>query len=235
MEPLQERQLLQMKRDSLEKKILKYYRETQNEDVVIEYGMALLTRNAMVMDDYSFICKDLICEIFLNGEPNDKKRDFCLYFYDFFDYREWEIVRNRLFKSRAEFSEWTRAIRPDMKYVRAASAPTYDKFDEILAFATSEYSEELRMIAFANKENYDFSYKAFFADENGKKHVVTFKNADTSKSGEEFYVLFDILTKLTIFEKDGIRRFKELIADDCHGITRRRVVSSKRKKEKVEP
>lgn len=64
MQPLQERQLLQMNRDSLEKRIQQYYNETKNEDVVIEYGLVLLVRNAMVMDDYSFICKDLICKIF---------------------------------------------------------------------------------------------------------------------------------------------------------------------------
>lgn len=76
MQPLQERQLLQMNRDSLEKRIQQYYNETKNEDVVIEYGLVLLVRNAMVMDDYSFICKDLICKIFLEGKPNNTKRDF---------------------------------------------------------------------------------------------------------------------------------------------------------------
>lgn len=65
MQPLQERQLFQMKRESLEKRICQYYEETQNSDVVIEYGMALLVRNAMMMEDYSLMCKDLIRQIFL--------------------------------------------------------------------------------------------------------------------------------------------------------------------------
>ncbi|MGG5369878.1 hypothetical protein [Enterococcus sp. AZ196] len=232
VQPLQERQLLQMNRDSLEKKILQYYHETQKEDVVIEYGMALLMRNAMVMDDYSFMCKGLIRELFLKGEPNDTKRDFCLYFYDYFDYEEWEVVRGRLFKTRSEFAEWTRKIRPETKYFRAASAPTYDKFDEILLCATSRDPEEYRAAAFADKENVRFSYKAFFADVQGKKHMVTFKNADLSKSGEELYIVLEILTKLTIFEKNGVRRFVKILEDDCHEEMARTLVSSKRKKEK---
>lgn len=228
MQVLQERQLLQMNRDSLEKRILQYYNETKNEDVVIEYGMALLMRNAMVMDDYSFVCKDLIRKIFLEGKPNDKKRDFCLYFYDFFDYSEWEIVRARLFKTRSEFSEWTRVIRPETKYIRAAAAPTYDKFDEILTYATRNYSEKQRVEAFADKENFDFLFKAFFADENGKKHMVTFKHADISKSGHEMYILLEILTKLTIFEKDGVRRFEEILGEDCMSEVKHSIIRKKK-------
>ena len=229
MQVLQERQLLQMNRDSLEKRILQYYNETKNEDVVIEYGMALLMRNAMVMDDYSFVCKDLIRKIFLEGKPNNKKRDFCLYFYDFFDYSEWEIVRARLFKTRSEFSEWTRVIRPETKYIRAAAAPTYDKFDEILTYATRNYSEKQRAEAFADKENFDFLFKAFFADENGKKHMVTFKHADISKSGHEMYILLEILTKLTIFEKDGVRRFEEILGEDCMSEVKHSIIRKKNK------
>ena len=135
MQPLQERQLFQMKRESLETRIRQYYEETQNADVVIEYGMALLVRNAMMMEDYSLMCKDLIRQIFLTCRPSERMREFCLYFYDYFEYEEWEIVRSRLFKSRAEFSEMTRLVRPDMKYFRVASTPTFDKFDEVLALS----------------------------------------------------------------------------------------------------
>lgn len=127
VKPLSERQLFQMKRVNLEKRITHYYSETWDSEAVIEYGMAILVLNAITMTNYSFVCKDLIKEIFLTSEPTDKMRNFCLYFYDFFEYNEWENIRDRLFKSRAEFSEWTRMIRPETKYVRAASAPTNKK------------------------------------------------------------------------------------------------------------
>ncbi len=67
---------------------------------------------------------------------------FVYIFYDYFEYEEWEIVRSRLFKSRAEFSEMTRLVRPDMKYFRVASTPTFDKFDEVLAYAIKSWSEK---------------------------------------------------------------------------------------------
>ena len=82
---LNERQLFRMKRVNLEKRIQQYYSKTQDSESVIEYGMAILVFNAITMTNYSFVCKDLIQEIFLTKEPTDKMREFCLYFYDFFD------------------------------------------------------------------------------------------------------------------------------------------------------
>ena len=89
VKPLNERQLFRMKRENLEKRIQQYYEETHDTDAVLEYNLAVLVFNAITMDDYSFVCQELIKEIFLTSEPSDKLRDYCLYFYDFFDYREW--------------------------------------------------------------------------------------------------------------------------------------------------
>lgn len=136
VKPLNERQLFRMKRENLEKRIQQYYEETHDTDAVLEYNLAVLVFNAITMDDYSFVCQELIKEIFLTSEPSDKLRDYCLYFYDFFDYREWELVRARLFKNRAEFSEYTRLIRPETTCVRAASAPTDKARDWLLSVIT---------------------------------------------------------------------------------------------------
>lgn len=232
VQPLQERQLFQMKRESLETRIRQYYEETQNADVVIEYGMALLVRNAMMMEDYSLMCKDLIRQIFLTCRPSERMREFCLYFYDYFEYEEWEIVRSRLFKSRAEFSEMTRLVRPDMKYFRVASTPTFDKFDEVLAYAIKSWSGKSREKAFEEKEDFYFSFKAVFEDDNGKKHKLTFsKNADICKSCEELFTLMEILTRLTIFQKNGVRRFRDIVETECESIVSQEIINhSKRKK-----
>ncbi|HCM85925.1 MULTISPECIES: hypothetical protein [Enterococcus] len=227
VKPLNERQLFRMKRENLEKRINQYYAETHDSEAVLEYGMAVLVRNAIVMEDYSFICKDLIRKIFLTSEPSKKMQDYCLYFYDYFDYSDWEIVRKRLFKHKAEFSELTRPIRALTKLVRAAAAPTFDTVDDILTMITKNDTEERKANAFANKDRYTFLYKSFFEDANGKKHNLTFRHADISKSDEEFYSLLEILTKLTIFEKDGTRRFTEIVWDDCQKVTKFLIYSSK--------
>ena len=178
------------------------------------------------------MCKDLIRQIFLTCRPSERMREFCLYFYDYFEYEEWEIVRSRLFKSRAEFSEMTRLVRPDMKYFRVASTPTFDKFDEVLAYAIKSWSEKSREKAFEEKEDFYFSFKAVFEDDNGKKHKLTFsKNADICKSCEELFTLMEILTRLTIFQKNGVRRFRDIVETECESIVSQEIIKhSKRKK-----
>lgn len=195
VKPLDERQLFRMKRENLEKRINLYYLETHDTDTVLEYSLAVLVFNGITIDDYSFVCKDLIKEIFLTNEPSDKLRDYCLYFYDFFEYEEWERVRDRLFKNRAAFSEHTRAIRPETKYVRAESAPTAE---------TLESSEDY--------------FETVFKDELGKKHKQRFRNVDVDMPNKKLFTLLKILTKLTIFEKDGVRRFTQVVPADCKTI-----------------
>lgn len=210
VKPLNERQLFRMKRVNLEKRINQYYSETQDVDSVIEYGVAILVFNAITMTNYSFICKDLFKEILLTSEPTDKLREYCLYFYDYFEYHEWEIVRERLFKSRSEFSERTRAIRPETKYVRAASTPTNKKLDWLYENYLQEREREL-----AVKERYHYEIIAVFLDEEGNKHKQTFNNADISIPDNQLGVLLKILTRLTIFEKNGVRRFYEVLFPEC--------------------
>ena len=64
VKPLDERQLFRMKRENLEKRINLYYIETHDTDTVLEYSLAVLVFNGITIDDYSFVCKDLIKEIF---------------------------------------------------------------------------------------------------------------------------------------------------------------------------
>lgn len=210
VKPLNERQLFRMKRENLEKRIQQYYEETHDTDTVLEYNLAVLVFNAITMDDYSFVCQELIKEIFLTSEPSDKLRDYCLYFYDFFDYREWELVRARLFKNRAEFSEYTRLIRPETTCVRAASAPTDKARDWLFERYYGDGSHTHQA-----KESCDYYFETVFKDAQGKKHKQKFQNADISMSTKKLKALLTILTKLTIFERDGIRKFAEVVFPDC--------------------
>lgn len=215
MKPLQERQLFHMKRDSLEKKIIQYYSETQDADQVIEYGMAVLAKNSIVVEDYSFICKDMIREIFLTCEPTEKMRDFCLYFYDYFEFSEWEKVRNRLFRNQAEFSERTHSIRRDMKYIRAASAPTLDAIIPMIEEFTKNSTEEVKADCLANPDLFEFTLKTVYEDEKGKRTRLNLKNADLGRTHEALVVSLGILARLTIFQKDGVQRYANVIWKKC--------------------
>ncbi len=64
---LGQRQLLNMMRGNLEKRILQVYSETKDVPSVIEYAVALLVRHALSVADFSFMCHELIRELFLTA------------------------------------------------------------------------------------------------------------------------------------------------------------------------
>lgn len=54
IKPLTQRQLLTMKRANIEVKVKKFWEATKNVDLVTEYIVALIVRNALVVSD--FLC-----------------------------------------------------------------------------------------------------------------------------------------------------------------------------------
>lgn len=184
---LTQRQLFTMKRETLEKKVVTYYEATQNASAVIEYAVAIMVRNALVVDDFSFMFKELICEIFLSAGPNSVLRQFCPYFKSYFKGGEWGKVIERLFNNK----------------------PDYHRFCE----TTRQYSQRLKATGSGRRKNQELQlrYVAVFADVTGKKHTLTLRNADEIRTKTEADGIFEILTTLSIFERAGVRRFAKFI------------------------
>jgi len=55
-----------------------------------------------------------------------------------------------------------------------------------------------------------FTLDAEFENSNGKSHHFHFKNFDVSKTGEQIRSSLEKLTKLSLFEKDGVQLFKKV-------------------------
>ena len=72
MKQLTRRQLFTVKkRENLEKKVMQILgKETGNVDLVIEYIIAIILRNALVVSDFSLPCKDLVRELLFHAEPS---------------------------------------------------------------------------------------------------------------------------------------------------------------------
>lgn len=73
--PLTERQIFSIKRDNLERKIISYFEHSQNVSAVIEYAVAIMVRNTLILSDYSFMFQDLICELLLTAKPSNTLPD----------------------------------------------------------------------------------------------------------------------------------------------------------------
>ncbi|GCF95321.1 hypothetical protein NRIC_32120 [Enterococcus florum] len=188
--PLNQRQLYTMKRESLEKRFLDYFHETNDAAYLIQCAIAVMVRNAFSPADLSFLAKELIRELFLTSDALDSVRHYCVYFRDYFDGSEWGAVIGRLFETQEEFLKITEDTRSHIKKLRA------------------------KLISGSREVSVKASLVSTFEDANGKKHGWSLSHVDPEIAPQDNYDLLHILTTLTIFEKDGVRRFAKVIKAD---------------------
>lgn len=185
---LGQRQLFGMKKDTLLKRITRFFQQTQQAAEVVEYLVAILFRHSICVGDFSLQpLNELIQQIFLNTPPNDTLRRHCLYFQHFFSAEEWQTVTQRLFANEEEYQHFTKETR------------FYKKLLEKKDLETSHESE------------FQFDLVSIFKDANGKRHTWTLRNTKQVHSEEETAEILGILTTLTIFQASGVRRFAEYV------------------------
>lgn len=194
---LSQLQLFVTKRERLEKAIMKAYTNSHDADTVIQYVVAVLVRNALCISDFSLICQDLVREILLFAEPTDVLRKFAPLFREFFDSgKEWEQVTRRLYKKTKEYHRYNNRVSDCKKYLFAKTTPI----------------EEL------NGQQYKLV--STFEDAIGKIHTWSLRDADKNASAMKIDAVLELLSSLSIFEKDGVRRFVKLENSEIDNCTR---------------
>lgn len=188
-EPLTQRQLFSMKSTTLEQKIISYFQHTKDTASVIEYLVVVMLRNALICGDYSFLCRELVCDLFMTAAPSDVLRKYCSYFKDYFEKGgQWEKVIGRLFSNKKEYYRFSEETR------------LYKKLLDTPGTRAWKHSElDLRLVS-------------VFEDATGKKHTLTIRDADETRTKAEVAEILEILTTLSIFKKaDGVRRFVKFV------------------------
>ena len=105
--PLSQMQLFVTKRSTLEQKITRYFEHTKNVSMVIQYAVAIMIKNALVLSDYSDFLKDLVRELFLTAEPSDVLRKNLPYFKPYFKSGEFDTVVHRLFSNKKSYLKFS--------------------------------------------------------------------------------------------------------------------------------
>ena len=187
IKPLTARQLFGVKKENLEKKVIDYYESTKNARSVVEYAVAILVRNAVVMSDFSGLFQTLIREIFLLAEPTDALRTYCIYFKDYFKSGEWDQIIRRLFGNKKN----------------------YHQNSDVAV----EFAQRLKKTGSGVQKHPDLMLRlvSVFEDSCGKKHTLTIKDADETKTKEEVEGILEILTTLSIFEIKGVHQFEKFV------------------------
>ena len=184
---LGQRQLFLMKWENLEGRILKRFEQSQNVSEVIEYLVAVLVRSALCSRVISETLQALIRELFLTSEPSDTLRQYAPYFEEYCEKSEWKMIIKRLFRNEADYLACTKEARGYKAYL------------------IKEGTLDIR------QENHAYIVESFFEDMNGKRHKLTIREADPNKAAPVVTKLLQILTTLTIFETNGVRKFVKFI------------------------
>lgn len=210
VQPLNQRQIFGMKRESLQKKVELFYQETQDAAAIIEYAIAVMIRNSLVIGDFSLLFTELIREIYLHTEPTDMLRRFCPLFEHYFDQSEWKQVKHRLF----------------------GNSKMYHKLNEILGFYKNYLQEKTTPLESLDGQQYKII--SVFEDANSKLHTWNLGDADPKIATEKADAVLNLLTTLTIFRKAGVRRFVKVEKSDIVNCTRRALIAKKNEQEELD-
>ncbi|MGM0165872.1 hypothetical protein IGI39_000826 [Enterococcus sp. AZ135] len=112
------RQLFNLTPKILEKRITEYYLESQNSSLTIKYIIALRVRYQLGAEEFAFILKDLIREIFMNTKATRTMKRFFYYFQDYFMAPEWRTLKFRTFPLRNFGEKALSVARSLMSFVR---------------------------------------------------------------------------------------------------------------------
>ncbi|MGM0168935.1 hypothetical protein IGI39_004690 [Enterococcus sp. AZ135] len=115
---LSHRQLFNLTSKTLEKRITDYYYKTQNSSLTIKYILALRVRHQLGAEEFAFILKDLIREIFMNTKATRTMKRFFYYFSDYFMAPEWRTLCSKVFPLRSFGVKAKAVVRSLMSFVR---------------------------------------------------------------------------------------------------------------------
>lgn len=201
---LSSRQIFGVKKESVEKRIEAYFEETNDGKTVVQYAFALLLRNALSVTDFSGMLATIIQQIFLSSQSDDTLCSLAPFFKNYFSGGEWEKVVTRLFGNKKNYHAYDATITHYKKYVFEKTTP----IDEL--------------------GNQQYKYLSVFLKENGETHTWSLRDADPNISEEKFRAIIELLSMLTVFEKDGNRLFVEVVSSDLMNCTRRSLIKKKK-------
>ncbi|WP_413537995.1 glycosyltransferase family 1 protein [Enterococcus malodoratus] len=189
--------LFTMGKTNLEKRILKAYTESPDADTIVQYLVAVLIRQCLCVSDFAGICNDLIREIFLFAEPTEVLRKFCPLFRDAFESdKEWDQVLKRFYKNSKKIHRYNNRLGDSKRYLLEKTTPI----------------EAL--------EGQQYKILSTFEDAMGKVHTWSLRDADPNSSATKIDSVLELMSSLTIFEKDNVRRFVKLENSEIDNCTR---------------
>ncbi len=107
--PFSANQMFNLKRETLEERIMEYYQETQNSTMTIKLLLTLRVRYQLGSEEFALVLKELVHYLFTRTRATRTMKRFFYYFQDYFDAPKWQKLRLRVFPVR-NFIEKAKSI-----------------------------------------------------------------------------------------------------------------------------
>lgn len=121
---LSHQKLFSLKPETLEKRIIEQYQETQNSSLTIKYILALRVRFKLGVQEFAHILKDLVRYLFMNTKATRTMKRFFYYFEDYFMESEWKQLNLRVFPLRNFGQKTVSIVRSLISIVRPEETET---------------------------------------------------------------------------------------------------------------
>ncbi|MGL9731194.1 hypothetical protein [Enterococcus sp. DIV0756] len=97
--------LFKLSRQTVEKRIRKFYHETKDGSATIELLIALQVRADLCEAEFTHILSGLVNHIFLKTRSTAAMRRYYIYFTDYFGKKDWQLLNAKLFPAQTYVAE----------------------------------------------------------------------------------------------------------------------------------
>ena len=100
-----DKKLFTLSRQTIEKRIRKFYNETNAGTATIELLIALQVRAELCESEFKSVLRGLANYIFLKNRSTAAMRRYYIYFTDYFGKKEWQLLSAKLFPAQTYVAE----------------------------------------------------------------------------------------------------------------------------------
>ncbi|MGG5372363.1 hypothetical protein [Enterococcus sp. AZ196] len=93
-------QLFSLKKSTLEKRIVSYYRISGDSDATVQYLVALKVRKNLGDSEFHLVLKDLVHHLFTQRKVTKIMKKYFFHFKEYFVSKQWKYLTIRVFPVR---------------------------------------------------------------------------------------------------------------------------------------
>ena len=191
-------QLFGLKKSTLEKRIIAYYKKTGDSMTTIQYLMALMIRQRLGANEFELVLQELVRHLFMQKNLTKNMKEFLFHFKNYFTAYEWIYLLFRCFSIRLYTQKALTILQTQLVTLRS---------NQVILPKAFQFSMNRN-----NRKKYSRKLVVLFKTSSGKSCRFTFNDPAVNHTPQEIKETLELLTHLDIFQKNDEKLFTEVIS-----------------------